>query len=75
MIWITYQHKLVPIQQSHLIKRKISNAFNLKNSNYRLRNFKGNLIPVNDSLEFNTKNEPYKLEIYDSVQSVSFHIS
>ncbi len=70
-IWIVYERKLVPIQKSHLIRQIINDAFNLKNFNFRLRNSRGNLIPVNRLIETNLKNEPYKLEIYDPCQSVS----
>ena len=64
-IWIEYESKIVCVELSNSIKNKISKLFNLKaNINYRLRNVKEHLIPVNESIEVNLRKEPYKLEIY-----------
>lgn len=72
MVWVIYKPKsilkAILIQSSDSstkVKENIKKAFRTDhNISIRIRNQKGNLIPIDASLKLNTKKSPYKLELF-----------
>lgn len=72
LIWFIYKPKfistsiLIEINDSPVeIKKKICEAFELNPTlNIRLRNRKGNLMPLNNSLRQNSRKRSYRVEVF-----------
>ena len=70
IIWIFFKEKITPIQfnstKKFSLKNLISETLKIDN-NFRLRNSKGNIIPIDYLIESNSKRDPYSLEQFKPI--------
>lgn len=72
LVWFVIQqrteYKNIKIDQKECpnsIRNKIRNEFGFRfNTNFRIRNWRGNLVPINDSLVSNSRKNALGIELY-----------
>ncbi|RNA19567.1 hypothetical protein BpHYR1_044768 [Brachionus plicatilis] len=72
LVWFVFkqraEYKCIKIEEketSNSIRNKIRTEFGFElRTKFRVRNWRGNLVPINDTLASNSKKNAYKIELY-----------